>query len=401
MPERSLAYLDPINFNENQQLRLAILGASGSIGQQALDIVHAHPNRFSITALSVHTNIEAAVKACHEFHPRVVAITDPTAGNASIGRIKDVSPQTEVIIGNDRMCELVTRHDVDIVLTATVGYSGLLPTVEAIKAGKDIALANKETLVVAGEYIRRLMNDSKTRIFPVDSEHSAIAQCLRGEDLDTVRRLIITASGGPFRNFSVESLKHVTAKDALRHPNWNMGAKITIDSATMMNKAFEIIEAFYLFGIPADRISPVVHPQSIVHSMVEFTDGAVKAQLGVPDMHLPIAYALGLNNRASGVSMPLTLTDIAELTFERPDVSKFPCLDFAGVALERRGNTACIINAANEIAVSAFLNGKIAFNDIYKIIEKTLIKIEYIKEPLLQDYIETNAVSRQYASALI
>jgi 1-deoxy-D-xylulose-5-phosphate reductoisomerase len=291
--------------------------------------------------------------------------------------------------------------DVDMVVTATVGYSGLRPTLRAIAANKEIALANKETLVVAGELVTELLKSSKSKVIPVDSEHSAIYQCLRGESPESVARLIITASGGPFRKFSVEQLQHVTAAEALCHPNWDMGAKITIDSATMLNKAFEIIEARWLFGVEPAKIQAVVHPQSIVHSMVEFVDGAVKAQLGVPDMHLPISYALGETERLVTGEPGMTLADYASLTFEAPDTNKFPCITLAEYALTRGGNTACVINAANEIANEAFRKDQIGFTDIYRIIMATVDAVPFVAAPTLDDYIQTNAEARRFAAQQI
>lgn len=397
----STATTEPVRRDPDSPVRLAVLGATGSIGRQTIDLVKAHPHRFVVTALAVNRRIDEAIDICMAVHPRVLVVCDPDYGREAVVRMRALDPSVEVIVGAKGMEDIVVRDDVDMVVTATVGYSGLLPTLAAIAAGKDIALANKETLVVGGDYIRGVLATSKTRIFPVDSEHSAIAQCLRGEDPTSVERLIITASGGPFRTLDADALERVTAADALRHPNWNMGAKITIDSASLMNKAFEIIEAHYLFGIPADRIRAVVHPQSIVHSMVEFTDGAIKAQLGVPDMHLPIAYALGLNNRIAGASPRLSLADMSRLTFEEPDTSKFPCLGYATLALERRGNTACVINAANEVAVSAFLAGHIRFTDIPRIIDTTLDAVDFVTNPGPDDFIATNALSRDVAAEAI
>ena len=290
------------------------------------------------------------------------------------------------------------RDDVDTVVTATVGYSGLAPTLRAIDAGKQIALANKETMVVAGELVTNRLERSASRIIPVDSEHSAIYQCLVGEDPATVKRLLITASGGPFRTRSIDELANVTVRDALAHPNWSMGAKITIDSATMLNKAFEIIEARWLFGITPDRIEAVVHPQSIVHSMVEFADGAVKAQLGVPDMHLPIRYALGDASRLTTERPGLRLQDYARLEFFRPDTDKFPLINMAYYALERGGNTACVINAANEVAVDAFLHERIGYLDIQRVIESTLPDVPFIATPGYDDYVATNTLARRIAS---
>ena len=401
MQDKPLAYLSPAVASSGRPKRLAILGATGSIGRQTVDIVEAHPELFKVVAISAHRRVDEAIDICRRIHPKVLAMCDSEAASQARIRASVECPDVTVVDGEKAMSEIVVRDDVDMVVTATVGYSGLLPTFAAIRAGKDIALANKETLVVGGEYIRKIMKSSPTRIFPVDSEHSAIAQCLMGEDLAAVERLVITASGGPFRTWSLEDIPKATAADALRHPNWNMGAKITIDSATMMNKAFEIIEAHYLFGLPAEKISAVVHPQSIVHSMVEFNDGAIKAQLGVPDMHLPIAFALGMNGRIAGASRRLALKDFTCLTFEEPDNKKFPCLDFARISLNRKGNTACVINAANEVAVDAFLHGKISFTDIPSVIFSTLEKADFIQNPQPDDFVASNNQSRHIAEQLI
>jgi len=381
-------------------IRLAVLGATGSIGRQALDIVASHPERYRVSVLTTNRRIEDVVELSVRHRPALVVVTDETKYAEACRLLRRAGVTAEVAAGATAMEAAVSRDDVDMVLTATVGYSGLLPTVAAIRAGKNIALANKETLVVAGDYIRTMPEVGNVRIYPVDSEHSAIAQCLRGEDLATVDRLIITASGGPFRTWDIDRMAYATAADALHHPNWTMGAKITIDSATMMNKAFEIIEAHHLFGIAPDRISAIVHPQSIVHSMVRFDDGAVKAQLGVPDMHLPIAYAMGLNNRMPGASRLLDFEDMTALTFERPDSRRFPCLDFAHVALDRRGTAACVINAANEIAVAAFLAGRIRFTDFARIIGETLERVPHITDPSLDDYVAINNEARTVASVL-
>lgn len=309
----------------------------------------------------------------------------------------------ETAAGPQALTDAMDRPDFSMVVTATVGYSGLAPTIRAIQAGKDIALANKETLVVAGELIKELLKVSSSRIYPVDSEHSAIYQCLVGESHNAVECLIITASGGPFRRWTPAELEQATVKDALRHPNWNMGAKITIDSATMINKAFEIIEAHWLFDIPGERIHAVVHPQSIIHSMVEFRDGAIKAQLGLPDMHLPIRYALFEGTRwpIAPTTPRLGLKEMAELTFEAPDTARFPNLQLAYRALKEKGTTACIINAANEVAVAAFLRGEIRFLDINRIVEATLDKVAHIASPSYDDYVATNDEARRVASDLM
>ena len=384
---------------ELSRKRIAVLGSTGSIGTQTLDIIGRHPDMFEAATLVAGSNVDALAEQCRRFHPRRAVI----ANRSLYARLKDAvaSMGIEVEAGSEAVAYAMATDDVDMVVTATVGYSGLAPTISAINAGKEIALANKETLVVAGDLVTRLLRRSGSRMIPVDSEHSAIYQCLAGERQESVSRLIITASGGPFRTFLKEYLEHVTPDDALRHPNWSMGAKITIDSATMLNKAFEIIEAHWLFGVPADRISAVVHPQSIVHSMVEFTDGAMKAQLGLPDMHLPISYALGLEKRMPTGEPAMTLADYAMLTFEAPDTGKFPCLTLAGYSLERGGNTACVVNAANEIANEAFRRGRIRFTDIYPVIMDTVDRVAFVAEPTLSDYVESNDEARRVALSII
>ena len=381
---------------ELSRKRIAVLGSTGSIGTQTLDIIGRHPDMFEAATLVAGSNVDALAEQCRRFHPRRAVIAD----RSLYARLKDAvaSMGIEVEAGSEAVAYAMATDDVDMVVTATVGYSGLAPTISAINAGKEIALANKETLVVAGDLVTRLLRRSGSRMIP---EHSAIYQCLAGERQESVSRLIITASGGPFRTFRKEDLEHVTPDDALRHPNWSMGAKITIDSATMLNKAFEIIEAHWLFGVPADRISAVVHPQSIVHSMVEFTDGAMKAQLGLPDMHLPISYALGLEKRMPTGEPAMTLADYAMLTFEAPDTGKFPCLTLAGYSLERGGNTACVVNAANEIANEAFRRGRIRFTDIYPVIMDTVDRVAFVAEPTLSDYVESNDEARRVALSII
>lgn len=386
--------------NSSAPKRLAILGATGSIGLQTLDIVRRHPELYRVTVLSAGRRVDELAALAREFRPRLAVIGSPELERPLREAISD--PGIAVASGPEALREAAAAPDVDMVVTATVGYSGLEPTVAAIRAGKEIALANKETLVVAGQYIRALLREHpEVRIYPIDSEHSAVAQCLAGEDPGCVRRLIITASGGPFRTWDSARMAKATAADALRHPNWNMGAKITVDSATMLNKAFELIEAHYLFDIPAEKITAVVHPQSIVHSMVEFTDGAIKAQLGVPDMRLPIAYALGRSTRLAGTSEPLTLEKMSQLTFEAPDPERFPCLELARLSLERGGTTACTINGANEIAVAAFLEGRIPFGMIYPTIVHALEHADFIALPDFSDYVASNAESRRLAAEFI
>lgn len=383
---------------EVQTKRIAIIGSTGSIGTQTLDIIDAFPHLFKAQVLTAHRNAKLLAEQALRFKPKSVVIADPAGFAWLKGELAPLG--IEVHAGEEALAEAASRHDVDTVVTATVGYSGLAPTMAAIKAGKRVALANKETLVVAGQLIDKMLENSKSEIVPVDSEHSAIYQCLCGEDPATVRKLIITASGGPFLHHSADMLHGVTPADALRHPNWSMGAKITIDSATMMNKAFEIIEARWLFGIGIDRIEAVVHPQSIVHSMVEFTDGAIKAQLGTPDMHLPIRYALASAQRLQSSEPPLSLSQYSQLTFEKPDTKRFPCLNFATLALETGGNAPCVINAANEIAVEEFLAGRIRFTDIPRLIEQTLSTVDFEPELTLDAIVSTNEEARNVARSL-
>ncbi len=376
-----------------------MLGATGSIGRQTIDIIKRAPQRYRATVLTAGSNAKALAELARECRPDLAIIADHSKYSELKAELGPLG--IAVASGSEAMEAAAAADNVDMVLTATVGYSGLAPTIAAVKAGKDIALANKETLVVAGALVTKLLEQSKSKVYPVDSEHSAIYQCLQGEDRRKVRRLIITASGGPFRTWSREQMLNATVADALHHPNWNMGAKITIDSATMLNKAFEIIEARWLFGIEPARIVPVVHPQSIVHSMVEYIDGAVKAQLGTPDMRLPIAYALGETVRYDYGLPSLSLQQMPTLTFAEPDLEKFPCLTLAQYSLERGGNAACIINAANEIAVAAFLHGQLPLMHIYTVITDTLQRVPYIAHPGYADYVATNAEARAAASEIV
>ena len=379
--------------------KIALLGSTGSIGTQTLDIIAEYPDLFSVEVLIAGSNVDLLIQQAIKHKPKYAII----ANENLFSQLRDALAPLgiNVAAGKKAICDAMTLDSIDIVVTAAVGYSGLEPTISAIKAGKRIALANKETLVVAGELITSLLKDSASTIIPVDSEHSAIYQCLVGEDPKSIKKLIITASGGPFRNKTLNELEHVTVADALKHPNWSMGAKITIDSATMLNKAFEIIEAHWLFDIEANRIEAVVHPQSIIHSMVEFVDGAVKAQLGLPDMHLPIRYALGDATRLTTNEPSLTLADYTNLTFEAPDTDRFPGINLSYYALEKGGNSACVINAANEIAVAAFLHEQIGFLDIYKIIQQSLEKMPFIASPSYEDYVNTNSATRTFASSLV
>lgn len=380
-------------------LRIAVLGATGSIGRQTLDIVDRYPEKYSVSVLSAGTRVDELAELALRHRPRLVVI----GKEELLPRLRSLLEGSgiECAAGDKALEACVDADDIDTVVTATVGYSGLAPTIRAIRAGKDIALANKETLVVAGDLVNRLLDESTSKIFPVDSEHSAVAQCLMGEDIDSVERLVITASGGPFRTWDAGRIFQATAADALQHPNWNMGRKITVDSASMLNKAFEIIEAHHLFRLPAKRIDAVVHPQSIIHSMVEFKDGAMKAQLGVPDMRLPIAFAMGQNVRLADVSPRLSLADYGTLTFEAPDMERFPCLALAQYSLEKGGNTACVVNAANEIAVEAFLNGLIPFGHIYTTIRRTLDTATFVATPSYEDYVASNDEARALAAEIV
>lgn len=374
---------------------IAILGSTGSIGTQTLDVISQFPDRFNARILTAGNNVELLIKQAIKHRPALAVIANPDKYKQLHDALSPLGITTAA--GDEAIIEAMDRDDFDTVVTATVGYSGLLPTIHAIKSGKVIALANKETLVVAGELVSKLLANSSSKVIPVDSEHSAIYQCLQGEDMATVKKLIITASGGPFRTWKKEEIENVTAEQALHHPRWHMGAKITIDSATMLNKAFEIIEARWLFDIAPAQIEAVVHPQSIVHSMVEFVDGAVKAQLGIPDMHLPIRYALGDSSRLVSEERPLELTDYASLTFERPDPEKFPCLTLANRALTEGGTTACVVNAANEVAVNAFLKGKIRYPQIYETITEALIAIPFVTSPTLDDYVAVHHATIEWA----
>lgn len=375
--------------------RIAVLGSTGSIGTQTLEIIAENPGLFRVEVLAAGHNVDRLIDQSVRFRPSLAVIADESCYPRLRQALDPLGVKSAA--GDAALADAAALAEVDTVLTATVGYSGLEPTLRAIAAGKDIALANKETLVVAGELVMEQLKNSPSRILPVDSEHSAIFQCLQGEDSASVSRLLITASGGPFRHMSAADLVKVTPAEALRHPRWTMGAKITIDSATMLNKAFEIIEARWLFDIAPEKIVPLIHPQSVIHSMVEFSDGAVKAQLGVPDMHLPIRYALGDATRIEDIHRRLSLADIATLTFEEPDYERFPCLGLASLALSDGGISACVINAANEIANDAFRRGFVKFTDIYRIIMNTLEATPFIASPTYEDYVATNDEARRVA----
>ncbi len=376
------------NMNTQEVKNIAVLGSTGSIGTQTLDIIEDFPSLFRATVLTAGKNWELLARQARRFLPKRVVIADLTLYPYLSEALRDLP--IEVRAGADEIAEAAALPEIDTVVTAMVGYSGLIPTVKAIEAGKIIALANKETLVVAGEIITRLLAESDSKIVPVDSEHSAIFQCLVGEETRSASKIILTASGGPFRTFSAEKLQEVTVEDALKHPNWDMGAKVTIDSASMMNKGFEMIEAKWLFNCPSEKIEIVVHPQSIVHSMVEFNDGSVKAQLGVPDMHLPISYALSYPERLTSKRPSLTLPLYSTLTFEAPDINRFPLLGFAFDAIKMGGNMPCILNAANEVAVAAFLRGEISFTGMPKLVARVMERTPFIPAVNLEDLISTN-----------
>lgn len=378
---------------------VAILGSTGSIGTQTLDVIDRHSELFEVYALTAHSNIDLLVEQAKRYLPEVVAIADERHYK-TLREALDGLP-VKVFAGADSICQIAAMSPIDTVVTAMVGYSGLLPTVKAIEAGKKIALANKETLVVAGELVTDLTLRNRVDIVPIDSEHSAIFQCLVGENENSVEKLILTASGGAFRDTPKDDLRLATAADALRHPTWKMGAKITIDSATMMNKGFEVIEARWLFDIPIDKIEVIIHPQSIVHSMVQFCDGSIKAQLGQPDMRHPIQYALTFPDRLDAQVERANLADIHQLTFEKPDYEKFRNLRLAYDALRRGGNIPCILNAANEVAVDAFLKGKIGFFAMSDIIEQTISETAFISSPTLDDYIATDREARARTSEKI
>ena len=379
--------------------QIAILGSTGSIGTQTLDVVRQHPEEFSVFALSAHRSLDLLIQQAIEFNPAVVCIADESLYQPLREALSDLPIQ--VMAGEKAIAEIVTMPAIDVVVAAMVGYAGLRPTIEAIKAKKTIALANKETLVVAGEIICRLAQRHKVSILPVDSEHSAIFQSLVGEDMASVEKLLLTASGGPFRNFTFEQMQHVTAAQALKHPNWEMGAKITIDSASMMNKGFEVIEARWLFDIPVDKIQVLVHPQSVVHSAVQFVDGSVKAQLGTPDMRMPIQYALTYPQRWQSDVPRLDLFATKQLTFEEPDIQRFPNLRLAYEAMAKGGNMPCILNAANEVVNLAFREGKCGFLQMSDVIEQTMATTNFIVQPTYEDYVQTDRLARQIAKERI
>ncbi|MBQ5614678.1 MAG: 1-deoxy-D-xylulose-5-phosphate reductoisomerase [Tidjanibacter sp.] len=383
---------------ENKKMRIALLGSTGSIGVQTLDIVEAWKEEMEVTALTAHRNWELLAEQARHFEPDCVVIADESHYKELSDALSDLP--IKVYAGSEAVAQVAAASNVDVVVNALVGYAGMLPSLSAVEAGKKLALANKESLVVAGDIIIERALQKRVPILPIDSEHSAVYQCLVGE-VSAPRRLILTASGGPFRRTPAEELYRVTAAEALKHPNWSMGAKITIDSATLVNKGFEVIEAHWLFGMPADRIDVVVHPQSIIHSMVEFEDGAIKAQLGTPDMHLPIQYALRAPLREHSEEERFDFFKNPMLTFEQVDNERFPMLSVAYDCLRRGGNAACVMNGANEVAVAAFLRGEIGFMDIPRVITGALERVDFIARPTLDDYIATDDVARRVARELL
>lgn len=378
---------------------VAILGSTGSIGTQALEVIDAYPEKFDLQVITANKNADLLIKQALKFQPKAVVIVD----ESKFTMVKDAlwNEDIHVFAGSNTLKQVVEYNEVDVVLTAMVGYAGLEPTLAAIYAKKTIALANKETLVVAGELITMEAKAAGVNIYPVDSEHSAIFQCLAGEFHNPVEKIFLTASGGPFRGYNQEQLASVTKQQALKHPNWEMGAKITIDSASLMNKGLEVIEAKWLFNLSAGQIDVIVHPQSIIHSIVQFQDGSMKAQMGLPDMKLPIQYALTYPDRFKTDFERFNFMDYPELTFEQPDKETFINLKLAYNAMEEGGTKACALNAANEIAVEAFLRERISFIDIFKINEETMLKLANVNQPSLSDYIETDMEARRFATSLI
>ena len=376
--------------------QIAILGSTGSIGTQALQVIEEHPDLYEAYALTANNKVDLLIEQARKFMPEAVVIVN----EAKYPQLKEALSDLpiKVYAGEEALCQIVESAPIQVVLTAMVGYAGLRPTMNAIRAGKAIALANKETLVVAGELINSMANQYHTPVLPVDSEHSAVFQCLAGEMGNPIEKVILTASGGPFRTYTMEQLRTVTKEQALHHPNWSMGAKITIDSASMMNKGFEVIEAKWLFGVRPDQIEVVVHPQSVIHSMVQFEDSAVKAQLGMPDMRLPIQYAFSYPDRVKSSFERLDFSKCTDLTFEQPDTKRFRNLALAYEALHQAGNMPCIVNAANEVVVAAFLKDPISFLGMSDVIAKTMPKVSSIQTPTYEDYVATDAEARRIAA---
>ena len=380
--------------------QICILGSTGSIGIQALDVIRQHPDLYEVYCLTANNSVDRLAQQAHEFNPAAVVIANASLYDKLCSLLTD-RPDIKVYAGAEALNEIVEAEPIDAVLASMVGFSGLVPTIRAIKAHKKICLANKETLVVAGELILSLVEQYHVDLLPVDSEHSAIFQCLVGEDINAVNKILLTCSGGPFRQFTHEQLQQVTAADALKHPTWRMGAKITIDSASLMNKGFEVMEARWLFGVPAERIEVLIHPQSVVHSGVQFLDGAVKAQLGVPDMRLPIQYAFSYPRRLRLNGDRLDLFKMQHLDFIKPDINKFRCLALAYEAIHQGGNMPCILNAANEVANLAFREGRCTFLGMADVIEKTMQQAAFDGNPTLDTYLQTDAEARRIAQSLL
>ena len=377
--------------------KIAILGSTGSIGRQTLSVISEHDDMYEAYVLTANNSVELLIEQAKQYKPETVVIANEQHYETVKTALEDLP--IKVFTGSDALCQVVEDDNVDVVVAAMVGFAGLRPTISAIRAKKTIALANKETLVVAGELICRLAEENGVPVLPVDSEHSAVFQCL--EPGNKIEKILLTCSGGPFRTYSSQQLLSVTKQDALAHPTWNMGDKITIDSATLMNKGFEVIEARWLFGVKGEQITVVVHPQSVIHSMVQFEDGAVKAQLGVPDMRLPIQYALSYPKRLKSSYDRIDFFQLKDLTFSSPNTERFPCLALAYEALRQGGNKPCVLNAANEVANRAFIEEKISFVQIGEIIEKTLNKVDFVKDSTLETYLQTDKQAREYAKSLL
>jgi 1-deoxy-D-xylulose-5-phosphate reductoisomerase len=388
-----------VNNSIEQKKRIAILGSTGSIGRQALEVIEQHSENFEVEVLCANKNAALLIEQAQKYSPNCVVIADENKYN----EVKEALANSDVKVftGADALSQVVQMDSIDVVLTAMVGYAGLKPTIAAIKAKKNIALANKETLVVAGKMITDLAKENAVNIYPVDSEHSAIFQCMAGEWQNKVEKIILTGSGGPFRGMKKAELENVTVEEALKHPNWSMGNKITIDSATLMNKGLEVIEAKWLFGLKAEQIEVIIHPQSIIHSLVQFEDGSIKAQLGLPDMRLPIQYALGFPYRLKSDFERFNFSSFPKLTFEQADKETFRNLAVAYEVLEKGGNSSCILNAANEVAVEAFLRKQISFLGITNVIEKCLSKISFISSPNYEDLVISNSETRLFAESIL
>ena len=382
-----------------EKKRIAILGSTGSIGTQTLEVVEGYPELFDVRVLTAYGNVDLLARQIRYFEPEQAVVSNEARREELKKLVGETT--TRILSGEKALSQVVSTGDLDLVVVALVGYSGLMPTISAIRHGIPIALANKETLVVAGDLIKTLASEHQVEIYPVDSEHSAIYQCLVGEDRNEIEKIYLTASGGPFRQWDARELEQVTPAQALKHPNWSMGSKITIDSATMMNKGLEAIEAHWLFDLEPRQIDVIIHPQSIVHSIVQFADGSMKAQMGLPDMRVPIAYALTAPDRLKTRFKRFSFDEISQLTFEKPDPEKFINLNLAYQAMRHGGNMPCILNAANEVAVEAFLKEQIGFMEIPRIVEESMKKIRHIPEPALEDYIQTDDETRVYARSLI